>query len=317
MATAASSAGFASRPGLTMLCGGEPLTRELADRLLAGGGTLWNMYGPTETTIWSTCARVEPGAEPITVGTPIDNTQCYVLDEHDRTVPVGTGGQLHIAGDGVALGYVGRPELTAERFVPNPFGPGRMYRTGRRRAGHAARRDRRARAARSSGQTARLPHRTRRDRGRRAGEDRRRRGRRRPARGCAGRSAARLLLRRAAGPGARRGERCARSPPRICPITCSRRPGCGSSACRCRSPERSIAPRCRRPTPPHRRLRSAHRARRPRSRSRASGPRCCASSGSGCDDDFFALGGDSIHLFQITARANQSGLRLAAKELLT
>jgi len=122
--------GFVSAPGFVMLCGGEALPRELADRLLAGGGTLWNMYGPTETTIWSSCSRVLPGDAPITVGRPIANTTFYVLDHHDQLVPVGATGQLHIGGAGVARGYFKRPELTAERFIDNPFGAGRIYRTG-------------------------------------------------------------------------------------------------------------------------------------------------------------------------------------------
>jgi amino acid adenylation domain-containing protein len=122
-------AGFRSTPGFLMLCGGEPLRQDVAARLLEGEGELWNMYGPTETTIWSTCARIVRGA-PITAGVPIANTQCYVLDPSDRLVPTGAAGQLHIAGDGLARGYLKQPALTAERFVANPFGPGRMYRTG-------------------------------------------------------------------------------------------------------------------------------------------------------------------------------------------
>jgi amino acid adenylation domain-containing protein len=123
-------AGFKASAGFKMLCGGEALPRELADRLLAGSGSLWNMYGPTETTIWSACCRVTAGSSPITVGKPIANTQFYVLDKIDQPVAYGVVGQLHIAGDGLARGYHGRIELTSERFVKNPFGPGRMYRTG-------------------------------------------------------------------------------------------------------------------------------------------------------------------------------------------
>jgi amino acid adenylation domain-containing protein len=123
-------AGFQSKPGFKMLCGGEALPRELANRLLEGGGVLWNMYGPTETTIWSSCCPVNPGDAPISVGKPIANTQLYVLDVNDQPVATGVPGQLHIGGDGVALGYHSRPELTAEKFVDNPFTRGRMYRTG-------------------------------------------------------------------------------------------------------------------------------------------------------------------------------------------
>ena len=123
-------AGFRAKSGFRMLCGGEALPRELANRLLEGSGTLWNMYGPTETTIWSSCTRVTAGDAPITVGKPIANTQFYVLDRQDQPVPPGVAGQLHIGGDGVARGYHNRAELTAERFVNNPFQAGRMYRTG-------------------------------------------------------------------------------------------------------------------------------------------------------------------------------------------
>jgi amino acid adenylation domain-containing protein len=123
-------AGFTGSPALRMFCGGEALPRELADRLLMGGGELWNMYGPTETTIWSACVQVKEGSHAISVGRPIANTQCYVLDSHDELLPLGAVGQLHIGGEGVARGYRDRTELTAERFVPNPFGPGLVYRTG-------------------------------------------------------------------------------------------------------------------------------------------------------------------------------------------
>jgi amino acid adenylation domain-containing protein len=123
-------AGFQAPPAFKMLCGGEALPRELANRLLQGAGELWNMYGPTETTIWSSCTRITAGAEPITVGGPIANTQFYILDRNDQPLPIGIPGELHIGGDGVARGYYQRDALTAEKFVPNPFTAGRMYRTG-------------------------------------------------------------------------------------------------------------------------------------------------------------------------------------------
>ena len=124
-------AGWRGRAGLRILCGGEPLTRELADQLLARGAELWNLYGPTETTVWSSLERVLPGAERITIGRPIDRTRIHVLDAARRLVPAGVVGELHIGGDGVARGYCGRPDLTAERFVADPFSPGaRLYRTG-------------------------------------------------------------------------------------------------------------------------------------------------------------------------------------------
>ncbi|HST60441.1 MAG TPA: amino acid adenylation domain-containing protein, partial [Longimicrobium sp.] len=126
------TAGWTPRAGMRLLTGGEALTRPLADRLLAAGAELWNMYGPTETTIWSSTGRV--GAEPITLGGPIANTALYVLDPALNPAPLGVYGELFIGGAGVARGYLARPGLTAERFVPDAFGaPGsRLYRTGDR-----------------------------------------------------------------------------------------------------------------------------------------------------------------------------------------
>ncbi|ASJ71957.1 non-ribosomal peptide synthetase [Granulosicoccus antarcticus] len=114
------------------LCGGEALTRDLADRLTASCKELWNMYGPTETTVYSTTEKIEPGNGSITVGRPIANTTLYVLDESMNVVPVSVPGELYIGGDGVAEGYLNRDELTAERFVADPFQATgtRMYRTG-------------------------------------------------------------------------------------------------------------------------------------------------------------------------------------------
>ncbi|MDB4973910.1 MAG: hypothetical protein JWN48_2251 [Myxococcaceae bacterium] len=125
-------AGYRGDGKLRMLCGGEALSPELAARLLRAGGELWNMYGPTETTVWSSLARITSTHERITIGWPIDQTQIYVLDEALRPVEVGQEGELWIGGAGVARGYHGRPELTAERFVQNPAGPDgdRIYRTG-------------------------------------------------------------------------------------------------------------------------------------------------------------------------------------------
>ncbi|HVY40602.1 MAG TPA: amino acid adenylation domain-containing protein [Polyangia bacterium] len=130
-------AGWRGRPTLKMLCGGEALPPDLAAWLLPRGASLWNMYGPTETTIWSSVERVQQDGKPIGIGEPIANTQLYVLDQAMRLAPLDVWGELFIGGDGVARGYWNRPELTAERFVPNPFGAGRLYRTGdlvRRRA---------------------------------------------------------------------------------------------------------------------------------------------------------------------------------------
>ncbi|MFI0263822.1 amino acid adenylation domain-containing protein [Streptomyces sp. NPDC017056] len=117
--------------GVRVLVGGEALPGEAARRLVAGARSVTNLYGPTETTIWSTAAELTADA-PVLIGEPIGNTQVYVLDERLNPVPPGVPGDLYIAGDGLARGYLGRHDLTAERFVACPHGrPGtRMYRTG-------------------------------------------------------------------------------------------------------------------------------------------------------------------------------------------
>ena len=128
--------GWSGRPGLKALCGGEALPGELAGRLRARVGRLWNVYGPTETTIWSSAREVDAtdaGQGVVPIGRPIANTQMYVLDAYRQPVPLGVTGEIYIGGAGVARGYLNRPELTAERFVENPFhgeGRERMYRTG-------------------------------------------------------------------------------------------------------------------------------------------------------------------------------------------
>ncbi|WP_437111391.1 amino acid adenylation domain-containing protein [Streptomyces sp. enrichment culture] len=113
--------GWQGLPGLRILSGGEPLDPALAARLLERGAELWNLYGPTETTIWSTAGRVLPG-EPVTVGRPLARTYCHILDRHDRPVPLGATGELVIGGSGVAAGYWNRPDLTEAAFVPDPVG---------------------------------------------------------------------------------------------------------------------------------------------------------------------------------------------------
>ena len=124
------NAGWEGNPALTAIVGGEPLPPALAAWLRPRVRALWNAYGPTETTVWSTMARITDDG-PITIGTPIANTQVYVLDAHQRPVPMGALGEICIAGDGVTLGYHGRPELTAERFVTDLAVPSKkMYRTG-------------------------------------------------------------------------------------------------------------------------------------------------------------------------------------------
>ncbi|GHF64089.1 non-ribosomal peptide synthetase [Streptomyces griseosporeus] len=115
--------------GLRVLVGGEALPAALARTLAEGGRPVTNLYGPTETTIWSTAADI---TGEVTIGGPIANTRLYVLDAGLRPVPAGVAGELYIAGAGLARGYHRRPQLTSERFVADPYGPAgtRMYRTG-------------------------------------------------------------------------------------------------------------------------------------------------------------------------------------------
>ena len=117
-------------PRLKVLSGGEALSREFASRLLAEAGEVWNMYGPTETTVWSSVQRVVPGTGLISIGQPIANTTMYVLDAARNPLPAGVSGELWIGGSGLAEGYWNRPELTAAAYQPNPFGEGRLYRSG-------------------------------------------------------------------------------------------------------------------------------------------------------------------------------------------
>lgn len=120
-------------PGFKALVGGEALPIDLARALAGACGEVWNMYGPTETAIWSTCYRLPPSGAPVLIGRPIANTLVYVLDKALRPVPPGIPGELFIAGAGVARGYLDRPDLTAERFLPDPLAGdsgGTMYRTG-------------------------------------------------------------------------------------------------------------------------------------------------------------------------------------------
>ncbi len=125
--------GLEKAAGLRALVGGEALPISLAEDLLARCDEVWNMYGPTETTIWSTCRRLDSSdlESGVSIGRPIANTSCYIMDAQRRLVPMGSVGELWIGGDGVAEGYPTQPELTQERFVPDPFRPGaRMYNTG-------------------------------------------------------------------------------------------------------------------------------------------------------------------------------------------
>jgi amino acid adenylation domain-containing protein len=127
-------AGWNGRPQVKVLCGGEALSRELADALLVRSSSVWNMYGPTETTVWSATSRVEPGEGPVTIGPPIANTQFFVVDGSGQPVPIGVPGELLIGGDGVARGYWKKPQLSVEKFIRNSLDPAdrssHLYKTG-------------------------------------------------------------------------------------------------------------------------------------------------------------------------------------------
>ena len=126
-------AGWQGKAGFKALIGGEALPADLAHAMLARVGELWNMYGPTETTVWSTCWRVVSPQAGICIGRPIANTQVHVLDANGQQCLIGVPGEIYIGGEGVALGYLHRAELTEERFVPDRFGGKshtRLYRTG-------------------------------------------------------------------------------------------------------------------------------------------------------------------------------------------
>jgi amino acid adenylation domain-containing protein len=134
--------GWQGRPGLRALAGGEALEAGLAARLRPRVGELWNVYGPTETTVWSTLhpvAATDGGERRVPIGRPLANTTVHLIDRRGELVPVGVPGELCIGGAGLARGYLGRPGLTAERFVPDPVGSAagdrlsagaRLYRTG-------------------------------------------------------------------------------------------------------------------------------------------------------------------------------------------
>ncbi len=125
------AAGWEGSSSLKIFCGGEALDSTLAQQLQERCAELWNMYGPTETTIWSLVYRVEKFRGMVPIGRAIANTQVYVLDSHLQPVPLGVPGELYIGGDGLARGYLNRPELTQEKFISNPYQPGsRLYKTG-------------------------------------------------------------------------------------------------------------------------------------------------------------------------------------------
>jgi len=110
--------GWQGEPRLKILAGGEALPRELADKLHGKCAALWNMYGPTETTIWSTTNLIQKEEHTISIGRPIANTGIYILDAQMQPVPIGVAGDLYLGGAGVARGYLNRPDLTAEKFIP-------------------------------------------------------------------------------------------------------------------------------------------------------------------------------------------------------
>ncbi|MBD2625734.1 non-ribosomal peptide synthetase [Trichormus variabilis] len=126
-------AGWEGNSQLTILCGGEALPQNLASQLCQRAASVWNLYGPTETTIWSTIHPVDKSEAFVSIGHPIANTQIYILDKHLQPVPVGVPGELYIGGLGLARGYFHQPELTQEKFIPHPFTSdleNRIYKTG-------------------------------------------------------------------------------------------------------------------------------------------------------------------------------------------
>lgn len=123
-------AGWRGKKDLKILSGGENLTRSLVDRLHGKCSAIWNGYGPAEATMCSVITRVNAGEGAVPIGKPLANTLLYVVDSRMQPVPVGVRGELCIGGIGLAREYLNRPELTAERFISNPFGAGRLYKTG-------------------------------------------------------------------------------------------------------------------------------------------------------------------------------------------
>ena len=125
--------GWEGDPNLRILCGGEKLLPELMAKLQTRCRELWNLYGPTETTVWSTVQHIQADQRDVRIGFPIANTEIYVLGKYRQQVSAGLIGEIYIGGDGLARGYRNLPELTAERFVPHPFdaeSDARLYRTG-------------------------------------------------------------------------------------------------------------------------------------------------------------------------------------------
>ncbi|BAT56844.1 amino acid adenylation domain protein (plasmid) [Nostoc sp. NIES-3756] len=124
-------AGWEGNHQLKILCGGEALPENLALQLNQRASIVWNLYGPTETTIWSTIHQVDQHETKVSIGRPIANTQIYILDKNLQPLPVGVAGELYIGGAGLARGYFNQPELTKEKFIPNPFNSTTLlYKTG-------------------------------------------------------------------------------------------------------------------------------------------------------------------------------------------
>ncbi len=126
-------AGWDEASPIKVICGGEALPMELAGRIIPRAASLWNVYGPTETTVWSTIKLVKATDRVISIGRPIDNTTVYILDKNLKPLAPGLAGEIYIGGEGVAKGYLNRPELTLEKFITDPFtkdAGSKMYRTG-------------------------------------------------------------------------------------------------------------------------------------------------------------------------------------------
>jgi acyl-CoA synthetase (AMP-forming)/AMP-acid ligase II/acyl carrier protein len=129
------NAGWNRNKDLKILCGGDSLNESLAEKLLNHSKEVWNMYGPTETTIWSSTKKIEKPSDASNIGRPINNTQIYIVDQHHNLLPQNTVGRIFIAGDGLAKGYYKNETLTEEKFINNPFSTPdknnlKMYETG-------------------------------------------------------------------------------------------------------------------------------------------------------------------------------------------
>ncbi|TGD57490.1 non-ribosomal peptide synthetase [Flavobacterium humi] len=125
------NAGWKGDKAIKILCGGDLLSETLAGKLLETSAEVWNMYGPTETTIWSSCKKIEHASEASVIGKPIFNTEFYILDESKQLLPMGSPGTIYIGGYGLAQGYFKNEELTREKFIPSPFGSNKkIYNTG-------------------------------------------------------------------------------------------------------------------------------------------------------------------------------------------